>query len=197
MCIRDSAYTVPYDLSEAEAQLYEVVTQYVREEMNRADRLRTEGQGRRGNTVGFALTVLQRRLASSPEAILRSLERRKARLERRRRELSMQGVSEGTVQQRLDELLGRTLDDIDIDADDDLEELTAAEREEVEEDIVDAATAARTLAELDKEIDALGDLVTIATRVRHLGTDRKWSELRDILDRHELTHDAEGNLRCV
>jgi len=189
------AYTVPYDLSEAEAQLYEVVTQYVREEMNRADRLRTEGQGRRGNTVGFALTVLQRRLASSPEAILRSLERRKARLERRRRELSMQGVSEGTVQQRLDELLGRTLDDIDIDADDDLEELTAAEREEVEEDIVDAATAARTLAELDKEIDALGDLVTIATRVRHLGTDRKWSELRDILDRHELTHDAEGNLR--
>ena len=89
----DRFATVPYDLSEAEAQLYEVVTQYVREEMNRADRLRTEGQGRRGNTVGFALTVLQRRLASSPEAILRSLERRKARLERRRREALHAGVS--------------------------------------------------------------------------------------------------------
>ena len=40
--------------------------------MNRADRLKAEGEGRRGNTVGFALTVLQRRLASSPEAIWRS-----------------------------------------------------------------------------------------------------------------------------
>ena len=48
--------------------------------MNRADELKNAGEGRRGNTVGFALTVLQRRLASSPEAILRSLERRRDRL---------------------------------------------------------------------------------------------------------------------
>jgi len=63
------AYTVPYDLSDGEEELYEAVTQYVREEMNRADKLKAQGEGRRGNTVGFALTVLQRRLASSPEAI--------------------------------------------------------------------------------------------------------------------------------
>src|SRR4249919_3887994 len=68
------AYTVTYPLSPQEALLYDEVTEYVREEMNRADRLKAEGEGRRGNTVGFALTVLQRRLASSPEAILRSLE---------------------------------------------------------------------------------------------------------------------------
>ena len=41
--------------------------------MNRADRLEAEGDGRRGTIVGFALTVLQRRLASSPEAIYQSL----------------------------------------------------------------------------------------------------------------------------
>jgi hypothetical protein len=64
------AYSVPYELSTAEQDLYEAVTQCVREEMNRAERLRETGDGRRGNTVGFALTVLQRRLASSPEAIL-------------------------------------------------------------------------------------------------------------------------------
>ena len=63
--------------------MYEQVTSYVREEMNRADRLTAEGEGRRGNTVGFALTVLQRRLASSPEAIYQSLRRRRERLERR------------------------------------------------------------------------------------------------------------------
>lgn len=42
-------------------------------------------QGRKG-TVGFALTILQRRLASSPEAIYQSLKRRRERLEKRLRE---------------------------------------------------------------------------------------------------------------
>src|SRR3954464_15998194 len=76
------AETVPYELSELEQDLYEQVTTYVREGMNRADKL----GGRRRNTVGFALTVLQRRLASSPEAIYRSLQRRADRLERRKQE---------------------------------------------------------------------------------------------------------------
>ena len=49
--------------------------------MNRAQRLQAEGEGRRGTIVGFALTVLQRRLASSPEAIYQSLRRRRERLE--------------------------------------------------------------------------------------------------------------------
>ena len=40
------AYHVPYQLSAGEKDLYEAVTQYVRDEMNRADRLKAEGQGR-------------------------------------------------------------------------------------------------------------------------------------------------------
>ena len=67
------AYTATYPLSDDEALLYERVTDYVAEEMNRADRLKAEGEGRRGAVVGFALTTLQRRLASSPEAIYQSL----------------------------------------------------------------------------------------------------------------------------
>ena len=85
------AYTVPFALSGAEQELYELVTQYVREEMNRADRLKAAGEGRRSNTVGFALTILQRRLAASPEAIWRSLERRRKRLERTRQERKTTG----------------------------------------------------------------------------------------------------------
>src|SRR3954469_9271687 len=77
------AYTVSYKLSDAEAELYEQVTNYVREEFNRAEAL--ENEGRKG-TVGFALTILQRRLASSPEAIFQSLRRRRERLEKRVRE---------------------------------------------------------------------------------------------------------------
>ena len=55
------AYTVNYSLSPQEAQLYQAVTDYVQEEFNRADNLNNE----RKTTVGFALTILQRRLASS------------------------------------------------------------------------------------------------------------------------------------
>lgn len=67
------AYSVPYKLSEGEAKLYKAVTDYVREEFNRAEKLENE---KRTSNIGFALTILQRRLASSPEAIYQSLRRR-------------------------------------------------------------------------------------------------------------------------
>lgn len=56
------AYTVNYKLSDIEAALYKAVTSYVKEEMGKADQL----QGAREGSVGFALTAIQRRLASSP-----------------------------------------------------------------------------------------------------------------------------------
>ena len=192
------AYTVPYELSADEQTLYEAVSEYVRDEMNRADRLKAEGEGRRGNTVGFALTVLQRRLASSPEAILKSLERRHDRLERRRQEIL--SLANGTdadqpLRDRLDLLLGRK--DLDDEAIDDLEDLAGDELEEVEEDVVDAATAARTVAELETEIAILGDLAELARRVRHSGNDRKWTELRTILNDEVLDNDQAGIPRKV
>lgn len=74
------AYTVKYQLSELEAALYTAVTEYVRTEMNRVQRF-AEGDGKKRNNVGFALQILQRRLASSPAAIYQSLKRRRERLE--------------------------------------------------------------------------------------------------------------------
>jgi SNF2 family DNA or RNA helicase len=47
------AYTVPYKLSDAEARLYREVTDYVREEFNRAEALENNRRG----TVGFALST--------------------------------------------------------------------------------------------------------------------------------------------
>jgi len=158
------ALTVPYRLSPDETELYERVTGYVRSEMNRVDELKNSGEGRRGNTVGFALTVLQRRLASSPAAILRSLERRRDRLDA-----------------RLNETLAWQPDDADVDAASDPDDLLSSERETLEEEIVDAATAARTAEELRHEINVLEDLVRLARRVRHLGTDVKWQQLSRLL----------------
>jgi hypothetical protein len=175
------AETVPYNLTDAERELYEQVTQYVREGMNRAAKL----DDKRRNTVGFALTVLQRRLASSPEAIYQSLVRRAQRLERSRKELldpSLRTVRE----QRLY---------TDADILDDPDEYTAAELEDIEEDVVDAATAARTVQELDAEIAELGELIYAAAQVRASETDRKWTELRTILEDQTLARDAEGSPR--
>src|SRR3989440_3894219 len=77
------AYTVNYKLSGLEETLYQEVSDYVCQEFNRADAL--ENNGRKG-TIGFALTTLQRRLASSPEAIYQSLRRRRERLQQRLQE---------------------------------------------------------------------------------------------------------------
>ena len=75
------AYTIAYQLSDLEAQLYAAVTQYVRTEMRNLNDL--VGDDKRRNNVGFALQILQRRLASSPAAIFHSLRRRRERLEAR------------------------------------------------------------------------------------------------------------------
>jgi superfamily II DNA or RNA helicase len=172
------AQTVPYDLTDAESDLYEHVTTYVRDEMDRARSL----DGKRRNTVGFALTVLQRRLASSPEAIYRSLIRRVERLERRKQDL-INGV--GVQDPR----------EINADVFDDPEEFSAEEIEDVEEELVDAATAARTVEELAAELIVLGRLVELARGVRNLDTDRKWTELRSILEADVIGRDTEGRPR--
>ncbi len=162
------AETVPYELTELEQELYERVTTYVREGMNRAAKL----DGKRRNTVGFALTVLQRRLASSPEAIYRSLKRRTERLERRK-QLVLAGAP-------LEESEDQPQIGFDDEFDD--EEFSAEELEKLEEELVDAATAARTVEELELEIAELRELVAAAATVRASETDRKWSELRKILE---------------
>jgi superfamily II DNA or RNA helicase len=181
------AYTVNYTLSDGEAELYRDVTDYVREEFNRAEAL--ENEGRKG-TVGFALTILQRRLASSPEAIYQSLKRRRERLEKRLREeqLLRRGAEAG-----LD--LNAGLPALSADDIDDLDDAPDAEVEETEERVVDQASAARTIAELRAEIDLLAQLARSALRVRQSGTDRKWDELSRLLQNNSEMFDADGHRR--
>jgi superfamily II DNA or RNA helicase len=166
------AYTVPYKLSIAEAQLYKEVTGYVREEFNRAEALAND---KRAGTVGFALTILQRRLASSPEAIYQSLRRRSERLQKRLRELEL--LQRGAAA----EAIASAMPSLDADDVEDLEEAPENEVEAAEEEILDQATAARTIDELKAEIATLGRLESIALAVRRSGEDRKWRELASLL----------------
>ncbi len=181
------AYTANYTLSEAEADLYKQVTDYVREEFNRAEAL--ENEGRKG-TVGFALTILQRRLASSPEAIYQSLRRRRERLEKRLREEQLLSRAAAT---HVD--LNADLPSYDADDMDDLEDSPDTEVEDTEEKVVDQASAARTIAELQTEIGMLKHLEQIALRVRKSGTDKKWDELSKLLQNNSEMFDAHGHRR--
>ena len=168
------AYTVNYDLSPMEAQLYQAVTDYVQEEFNRADNLNNEHK----TTVGFALTILQRRLASSPEAIYQSLRRRRERLEHR--------LAEEKMGKRASEYRDPDLTDMDDD------DLPGDEQEELEEKVVDHASAAATIAELESEIRTLKRLETMANSVRVSGIDRKWDELSRLLQDNESMFGEDG-----
>src|SRR6202140_2029084 len=181
------AYTVSYKLSDPEATLYKSVTDYVRDEFNRADAL--DNEGRKG-TVGFALTILQRRLASSPEAILQSLRRRRERLQGRLREKQILKRGADLQDSGFQGLPSLTEEDID-----DLDDAPGAEVEETEETVVDQATAARTIAELQAEIEILKNLEALALKVRRSGTDKKWEELSSLLQNHAEMFDAQGHRR--
>ena len=211
--------TVKYPLSPTEMGLYNEVTAYVQDQMNAADRLREGGDGRRGNTVGFALTILQRRLASSPEAIFQSLRRRRQRLEHRvveERQAARAARLGLTIQQeRLSRLLqtdpadsaaagdgagvsGAGPPDADVFAGLDLDaydELDEHEQQEIDSEVVDAATAAETITELEAEIATLKRLEQMAYSLRRAGTDAKWHQLSETLSEAAEMYTPAGDRR--
>jgi superfamily II DNA or RNA helicase len=163
------SYTAEYELSEPEKVLYEKVTEYVREEMNRADRnAQAEGGGKKRVNVGFALMTLQQRLES--------------RLKEER--LLLEGREAGS------KLLLEAKYAPGAISDDDIAELyeedTASEVEATEEAFTDNATTAQTLAELELEIETLKGLERLSRKVVDQRCDAKWSELDRILDQEQM-----------
>ena len=180
------AYTASYDLSPEEADLYTEVTEYVRTEMNRVQRFAPH-DGKRKNNVGFALQILQRRLASSPAAIHKSLQRRRERLENE--------LGEARLARR-----GMEADAIQVDLPDqedflrNIEEFGQDEVDKIEDLISAGATGAETIPQLEKEIQTLERLEHRAFEVLLSDNDAKWRELDRILD-DDLMKDSEGNRR--
>ena len=178
------ARTAKYQLSPTEAALYSAVTEYVRTEMNRVQRF-TETDGKKRNNVGFALQILQRRLASSPAAIYQSLKRRRERLENELAEarLTAKGrkSSFGTTEIADDRLSN-------------IEEFGQEEVDELEDIIATGATTAETVEQLAIEVETLRRLEQMALEVVRSGQDAKWSQLNRILD-DELMMDGDGNRR--
>jgi len=151
--------TIKYYLSEDEKKLYNAVTEYVQKHFNRA-------LAKEKRNVTFALTILQRRLASSARAIRTSLERRYKRL----KELYEKGqlIKEEGYNE------------------DYLEDLEEKERWKKEEELLEKLTSAETLEELKEEIEKLAELVTLAKEVEKKEIETKLKELRKVMDTEKL-----------
>ena len=159
---RDSS-TLKYNLSDEEMDLYNKVTEYVRNEMNKADRV----GGSRKNTVGFALTILQRRLASSPAAIFSSLERRIEKLKNKLKD--QQSLSHSS------EELSKKIEDSDED------DRSEKENKEIEEK-AHQETASNSRTELETEISILKQLAKESKSLLDSGQDVKCNRLFDYLE---------------
>lgn len=153
------AYTVNYSLSPQEIELYKSVTDYVVDGFNRAEKL----DGNKKTSVGFAMTILQRRLASSPKAIYKSLERRNARLKE-------------ILDDKKFEFDEKLLDVEELDNEDEFFDA------EFENNLAEQLTPARTIKELQIEIETLEKLTEQAKKVLRSGEDRKWQELSNLLN---------------
>jgi len=151
--------TIKYPLSDDEKKLYNAVTEYVEKHFNKA--LEKEKRN-----VAFALTILQRRLASSVRAIKKSLERRYKRL------------------QELYEK-GQFIQDIGYD-EDFIEDLEEKERWKEEEELLEKLTSAETLEELRDEIEKLEGLVNLAREVEKKEIETKLNELKKVMEEEKL-----------
>jgi superfamily II DNA or RNA helicase len=149
--------TLPYKLTPNELALYDAVTDYVRFNFQRAE-------AAENRNVGLALTVLQRRLASSMAAIRLSLGRRLKRLK------DLQKL--GKLKQEYGELP------------EDLDDLTESERWRFEDDLVERLTMAGTMAELESEIEDLERLVNLAKANEKYVPETKFEELRTVVSQH-------------
>ncbi|MEH7248591.1 helicase-related protein [Neobacillus niacini] len=139
--------TLGFELSNEEKELYEDVTDYVREHFNRAK------QNNKPN-VAFAMMLLQRRLSSSIEAIYLSLVRRKEKLQ----EILVSGIKQSGFNQ----------DDFEVSI---LEEQEAYEIE------AEGETEIQDFAVLQLEIDILDKLIRKAGYIRNSENERKYLEL--------------------
>ena len=169
--------TLSYELSQgpdSEQELYDETTEYMRHHYNWAKALNR-------SAARLAMSVFQRRLASSTYALLRSFERRLEKLE-----TSFDDIRSGRLtEEQLDRQqhrLGVRLDDLFETSTADEEAASGeGEQHEVFESQALAGTVAVTLAELEAERAKVAGLLDKARRLFDAGEESKFEKLREVL----------------
>lgn len=172
------ALTQPFELSQAEENLYRAVTDYINTFLPRQT-------GRRRSSVALARSVMQRRLASSLGAIQATLRNRRRKFQDIIDEVER--LPEAKRAQRLREL--RLIDwDEEVESDD--------EDDATEELLVNSATAADRLEDLRREVDELDRLIGHAEQTMAAEEESKLDALRACLEHAEFgdLRDGRGKL---
>ena len=168
--------TLTYQLTQGEISeqaLYDETTEYLRFVYNRAKLLNREA-------ARLAMSVFQRRLASSTYALLRSFERRIEKLDR-----LIADVQDGKLTfEQLVLLQQRIREDDDVletkTADDEAPDADREENEAAEDTLLQGVVAA-SLADLLAEREQVKHLLGLATKVHDLGQESKFERLRETL----------------
>jgi len=167
--------TLSYELSQgqvSEQALYDQTTDYMREYYNRARILNR-------SAARLAMSVFQRRLASSTYALMRSFERRLAKLDALIEDVRAGRLTTEQLLSLQERLRVRDIED-DKTADeeepeDGLEENEAAELEAM------AGVVGATLGELEAERNQVRNLLDLARQVYERGEDSKFEKLREVI----------------
>ncbi|MDE0182645.1 MAG: helicase-related protein [Caldilineaceae bacterium] len=169
--------TLSYDLTQgpgSEQELYDETTDYIASFYNRAQLLNR-------SAARLVMSVFQRRLASSTYALMRSFERRKAKLEGLIDEVKsgrMSAEQMGSRQKALEGLEDifetRTFDESVTDED------GGADQEAFEERAL-GATAAVNLFELEEEFFKVEELLDKARALYQAGAESKFEKLQSVL----------------
>ena len=173
---RRIADTLAYDLTQgdvSEQKLYDETTEYLQHVYNRAKLLNQ-------SAASLAMSVFQRRLASSTYAFLRSFERRIEKLN-----AIIDDVQAGRItMEQLLTLQRRITEDDDVlenkTADDESPE-NGQEENEVAEDKLLQGVIAASLADLVAERQQVEQLRALAQRVHDAGHESKFDKLRTVI----------------
>ncbi len=168
--------TLGYELNKGEVSeqaLYDQTTEYLRVVYNKAKLLNREA-------ARLAMSVFQRRLASSTYALLRSFERRIEKLQK-----FIDDIQDGKItQDQLATLQSRVAQQEDVleskTADEEYIEDGREEGEVSQENLLEGVVAV-SLAELQEEQTLVKGLAELARKVDALGMESKFDKLREVL----------------
>ncbi|MFH1821849.1 MAG: hypothetical protein ABH852_05375 [Methanobacteriota archaeon] len=172
--------TASYELTPLERELYEAATEYVRLHYNKARILNR-------SAARLAMSVLQRRAASCTYSLLRSLERRRERLQGFIDALLADEMSESTFQARQQAM---HLEDTESEKTGEEEQgEEGREEQEVTEDDAMGATSSGSLPDLQTELEKVEALVVKAQRVYDLGEEAKFARLQGVINDPSFTNE--------
>ncbi len=167
--------TLSYELPQGEVSeqaLYDRTTDYINQYYNRARILNR-------SAARLAMSVFQRRLASSTYALMRSFERRLAKLDALVEDVRSGRLTTEDLRSLQERLRARDIEDDktadEEQAEDGLEENEAAELEAM------AGVVGATLGDLESERNQVRDLLDLARKVYERGEDSKFQKLREVI----------------